>query len=105
MGVCRYSRKKRDEINFKKYLPEIFGEFAGKILVITDGENGSYAYFDGKVYYQRAEKVEKIIDTTGAGDAFTAGFIGEFIKTKDVERSMKAGSLYAAEILGRLGAN
>ncbi len=97
--------KKKEEIDFKKYLPEIFGEFAGKILVITDGKNGSYAYFEGRVYHQKAEKVKRVIDTTGAGDAFTAGFIGEFLKSNDIEKAMKAGSRYAAKILGRLGAN
>ncbi len=98
-------KKDRDQIDFSQNLQEIFGNFAGKILVITDGENGSYAYFKGRVYHKRAERVERVVDTTGAGDAFTAGFIAEFIKTKDIEMAMKEGSRYAVEILGRLGAN
>ncbi len=97
--------RKREEIDFKKYLPEIFGEFAGKILVITDGERGSYAYFEGKVFYQPALKVDKVVDTTGAGDAYTAGFIASFLKEKDIKKAMQSGSRYAAKILEKLGAN
>ncbi len=98
-------KKDRKQIDFSQNLQEIYGNFAGKILVITDGRRGSWAYFESGVYHQKAEKVKKIIDATGAGDAFTAGFISGFIKTKDIKKAMKAGSKYAAEILGRLGAN
>ena len=97
--------KKREEVDFKKYLPEIFKKFAGKTLVITDGENGSYAYADGKTYYQKALRVEKVIDTTGAGDAFTAGFIAGVLQNKSIEESMRQASEYAVKILQKLGAN
>jgi len=76
-----------------------------KIVIITDGENGSYAYHQGKVFFQKALKPAQIVDTTGAGDAYTAGFISEFLKSKDLVKSLKKGALYAAYILGKIGAN
>lgn len=75
------------------------------VLVITDGKKGSYAYHEGKVYRQPAEKVTKVLDTTGAGDAYTAGFIASYIQTSDIQFSMKKGAVYAASIVKKLGAN
>jgi len=76
-----------------------------KIVVITDGEKGSYAYHQGRVFFQKAIKPAKILDTTGAGDAFTAGFISEFLVSKDLVQSLKKGALHAAYIIGKIGAN
>lgn len=75
------------------------------LVVITDGEKGSWAYQGDKVYYQKAEKAEHIVDTTGAGDAYTAAFIAEYMKTKDIQKAMQAGANYAVKILQKLGAN
>lgn len=95
----------KEKINFKKNLQEIFVKFAGKVLIITDGKNGSYGYVNGNVYYQPAVEVVKIVDTTGAGDAFTAGFISGILKGKDIKKAMEMGAVYSAKILQKLGAN
>ena len=93
-----------EKINFRKleiklpYLKE-------RILIITDGPKGSYGHFKGQAYFQDAIKPKKILDTTGCGDAYTAGFITQFIKTKDIESSMYRGAKYSSEKLGRIGAN
>ncbi len=87
--------------NVANYIPN----FKNKILIVTDAEKGSYAYFQDKVYYQKAIKPKKIVDTTGAGDGYTAGFISEFIKSEDIRKSMRRGAFYAAKILGKIGAN
>lgn len=85
----------------KWYIPYL----SSKKVIITEGEKGSYAYEFGKVYHQKAEPSEKIIDTTGAGDGFTAGFISEFYKSKDLQKSMEKGAKYAVKILTKIGAN
>lgn len=76
-----------------------------RILIITDAEKGSYGYYKNEKYFQEAIKPEKIIDTTGGGDAYTAGFIAQYLKTKDIKTSMESGAKYAAEKLERIGAN
>ncbi len=43
-----------------------------KVILITDGENGSYCYLNGKLYHKASEKVNPI-DTIGCGDSFMAG--------------------------------
>ena len=76
-----------------------------RILIITDAEKGSYGYYKNEKYFQKAVEPKKIIDTTGGGDAYTAGFIAEYLKTKNIKFSMESGAKYAAEKLSRIGAN
>ncbi len=83
------------------YIPMLYSH----LVIITAGEKGSFGYCEGKVYYQKALQVEKIIDTTGCGDGYTAGFIGEFFHSKNIEKSMEKGAKYAAKILRKIGAN
>ncbi len=94
------------DIHFKENIINWYSPFLKtKTVVITEGANGSYAYFEGKVYHQEAVKPARIIDTTGAGDAFTAGFIAEYFKSRDLEQSMEKGARYASKILTKIGAN
>lgn len=97
---------KRDykEINFKRLKMDL-PYLKDRIVVVTDASKGSYGYHKGKVYFQEAVKPRKIVDATGAGDAYTAGFIAQFIKSGNIESSMLQGAKYAAEKLSRIGAN
>ena len=75
-------------------------------LVVTDGAHGSFAYSGHKVHYEKAVSGVKVIDTTGAGDGYSAAFIAEYLKSNGaIESSMKKGTEYAVKILGRIGAN
>lgn len=76
-----------------------------RILIITDAEKGSYGYYKNEKYFQLAIEPKKIVDTTGCGDAYTAGFIAEYLKTKNIKSSMESGAKYAADKLTRIGAN
>lgn len=94
------------DIRFKEnvvqwYIPDL----SHKIVIITEGKKGSFGYSDGKIYHQKALELEKITDATGAGDAYTAGFIVQFQKTNKIEKAMERGSHYAAKILAKVGAN
>ena len=76
-----------------------------RILIVTDSEKGSYGYFENQKYYQEASKPKKIVDATGCGDAYTAGFIAQYIRSTNIKSSMYAGAKYAAAKLARIGAN
>jgi len=93
------------QVNFKNNLLDLLPNLADKTLIITDAEKGSYGYFKNEVYYQQAITPEKIVDTTGAGDGYTAGFIAEYLKSKDIKKSMESGANYASKILTKIGAN
>lgn len=94
-----------DKVNLKSNVLKYIPEFVDKHIIITDGSHGSYAYHQGTIIHQPAIHTDKIVDTTGAGDGFTAGFIAEYIKTSKVDTALKAGAEYAVKIIQKVGAN
>jgi sugar/nucleoside kinase (ribokinase family) len=79
---------------------------AGKVptLVVTRSEKGAIAIRDGMRYEVAAAPVEHIIDTTGAGDLFAAGFLTGYLSDRSIERSLAMGSIAAAEVISHYGA-
>ncbi len=63
-------------------------------VIVTMGKNGS-VIFEKEIKIFKAYKV-KVIDTTGAGDSFTAAFVHSYSKTSSFEFSMKFSNAYAA---------
>jgi len=73
-----------------------------KVVVITDNENGSYA-FDGKEkYFLPAHKV-KTIAKTGAGDAYTSGFLSAILANNDIKIAMAWGTANASSVIQKFG--
>ncbi|AEG18711.1 carbohydrate kinase family protein [Methanobacterium paludis] len=73
------------------------------IVVVTCGKSGATVYTENDVISSPTGGVEAL-DTTGAGDAFAAGFIASFVKDKKLEDCLKMGNIVAAQCVGRLGA-
>lgn len=73
------------------------------IVLITCDKRGSYLHSSDEVIYQQALPT-KLIDTTGAGDAFCAGFLGKYIKTNDLKKSMEFAARNAKAEIEALGA-
>lgn len=74
-----------------------------KIAVITDGENGSWAIDKtGKVYAQACFP-EKVTEKTGAGDAFSTGFLGALVVGKDTQTALLWGTADAAGVVSKHG--
>lgn len=94
------------DIHFKENVVDWYiKQLKDKLVLITEGEKGSYAYLNGKVYHEPAQKLKEIVDTTGAGDAYSAGFISDYSKDKNVSRAMSKATNYAQRILTKVGAN
>ena len=74
-----------------------------KIVVITDGKNDLYA-IDDKYIYSALPPHIKIIDATGAGDAFAASFLCGLTRKDDVEFAVKLGIINAQSVLSYYGA-
>ena len=74
------------------------------LLVVTRSEKGAIAVEGGKRVDVEAEPVEKIVDTTGAGDLFAAGFLAGVAQGRDLEASLRMGAIAAAEIISHFGA-
>lgn len=66
-------------------------------------EQGSVTYHKGVKYQVAAEPVEKIVDTTGCGDSYHAGFVCSYLLEGDIEKAMRTGSQTAARTLSHYG--
>ncbi|MBS3158657.1 adenosine kinase [Candidatus Woesearchaeota archaeon] len=126
-NIVRNNRQELKQI-IKKYVDIVFAneeeakEFVGQDIAITDyelalneiaksckisvvklGEHGSIIKKDGKII--KAEPYPaKAVDTTGAGDAYAAGFLYALCKGKDVEKCGRLGSYLAAKVVEKIGA-
>lgn len=74
-----------------------------KLIVITLAEQGAVAFSKGKIYRIKAENVPDVIDTTGAGDAFIAGFIKTYLDKRDIDKSLKSGSIESSKVIQKIG--
>lgn len=75
-----------------------------KLIVITRNEKGSLAIKDNEIINCESEKVEKIIDLTGAGDLFAAGFLKKYVDNSEIKDCLNAGSILASKIIQKIGA-
>lgn len=73
------------------------------VFTATLAEKGSVAYESGTEYKADAVKVSEVIDTTGCGDSYQAGFICSVIKDGQIKEAMEEGSRVAAETLSHIG--
>ena len=74
------------------------------VLVVTRSEQGAVAVVDGKISQVLAEPVDKVVDTTGAGDLFAAGFLHGHVRDEPIETCLRMGAIAAAEIISHYGA-
>lgn len=74
------------------------------IATVTRGAAGSLVIVDGKIIESPASHVDKVVDTTGAGDAYAGGFLYGFSEALPLARCADIGNIAAAEVISRLGA-
>ena len=75
-----------------------------RTLVVTRSEDGAIAIRDGARHEVAAAPVDQVIDTTGAGDLFAAGFLTGHVRGLDPARCLAMGAVAAAEIISHYGA-
>jgi len=104
------------DLKKKKINPNIVREEADNlfslginVLVITKGEKGALMLSPGNAEIIPPIKTNKVVDTTGAGDAFSAGFMYGFIqnqsfKFEDLKRNVRIGNFIAGKCIEKLGA-
>jgi sugar/nucleoside kinase (ribokinase family) len=74
------------------------------LLVVTRSEKGAIAVRGGERFAVPAEPVARIVDTTGAGDLFAAGFLSGQAQGRTIEQSLTMGAIAAAEVISHYGA-
>ena len=82
------------------------GKLAGAVplLVVTRSEQGASAFAGGARADVPAEPIERLVDTTGAGDLFAAGFLAGQARGRGLEDSLRLGAIAAAEVIQHYGA-
>lgn len=83
---------------------EFFAKNPKLTALVTRSEKGFVVFDSNKIESGDAEKIEKLVDTTGAGDAFAAGFLYEFSNGKSAFEAAKKGNLCASKIIQKFGA-
>jgi len=75
------------------------------IVILTKGKQGSTIFFDGKKAEIPFFKADKVVDETGAGDVFMAGFIKEFLSSQDPKKATFFASAAASFAVEDFGVN
>jgi len=83
-------------INFSKQL--------NKLIVVTRGEKGAVAINSEEVVESEIQKNLKIIDLTGAGDLFAAGFLHGYVNKLSIKESLKKGTEMSSKVIQQIGA-
>jgi ribokinase len=87
------------EVNIRKLLT-----YGPKIVAITDGKNGAIAYKDGYYYGIKARPDLKVVETTGAGDAFASTLTAGLIMGKPIDFCLKMAITNAESVISYHGA-
>jgi len=91
-----------DTKNFDEVIS--FGKQLGKLIVITRGEKGSIAIQKNEVVGCDSKKDLKIVDLTGAGDLFAAGFLHGHVNNLSLKESLEKGTEMSSNIIQKIGA-
>ena len=75
-----------------------------KLIIVTRSEKGSLAIDNNIIIDCDSIQVNKVIDVTGAGDLFAAGFLKEYIEKSEIKKCLTTGSLMASKIIQKIGA-
>ena len=91
-----------DAKNFDEVIS--FGKQLGKLIIITRSNKGSIAIQKNEVVECDSQKNLKIVDLTGAGDLFAAGFLHGHINNLSIKKSLQKGTEMASKIIQKIGA-
>tara|TARA_B100000676_G_scaffold2906_1_gene2658 strand:+ start:12 stop:941 length:930 start_codon:yes stop_codon:yes gene_type:complete len=83
-------------INFSKQL--------GKLIVLTRGKNGAIAIKGDEVVECGVQENLKIVDLTGAGDLFAAGFLHGYVNNLSIKESLEKGTEMSSRVIQQIGA-
>ena len=91
-----------DAKDFKEVIT--FAKEINKLVVITRGEKGAISIHKKKVTEVNAKKNLKVIDLTGAGDLFAAGYLHGFINDFNQKECLEKGTDMSSKIIQQIGA-
>ncbi len=101
MSEAKLLTSTKDEIEIHHLITKIKA-LGPQFVVITDGKNGAYAYDGLQLDYTPAFPA-KFVEATGAGDAFSTGFLGALMHGRGHDEALRWGSVNAASVIAHVG--
>lgn len=92
---------KGENVALKKLLKSIC-DLGPRMAIVTDGINGSYG-FDGSKFYQMGVFPAKLVEMTGAGDAYATGLLAGLFHGKNLSEAMRWGAANGAAVVEQVG--
>lgn len=95
----------RDKLNDERFLLSALHEAGAKVIALTDGARGAWG-FDGRdLWHCPIGRIERIVDATGAGDAFSGAFFAGYIFGKSLPDMLRYGIAESGSVVTAYGAN
>jgi sugar/nucleoside kinase (ribokinase family) len=106
LDILIANEKEINELTNSKNLSDSINQLVtlNKLIVITRSEKGSLAINNKDIVNCESVPVNKVLDVTGAGDLFAAGFLKEYIEKSEIKKCLTTGSAIAAVIIQKIGA-
>jgi fructokinase len=100
------NEKEINELTGNKNLSDSINQLIllNKLIIITRSERGSLAIHNSLIIDCKSFQINKVIDVTGAGDLFAAGFLKEYLDKSNIKKCLQTGSKLAAKIIQKIGA-
>jgi sugar/nucleoside kinase (ribokinase family) len=95
--ICALAETEDFEAAVAKVAPQV------PLLVVTRGADGAIALQGGERTEVGAEPIETVVDTTGAGDLFAAGFLSGLAEGRPIRDCLTMGAVCAREIIAQVG--
>ncbi len=92
------------QLDSKDQLQQLLLELGVKEMVIKEGADGCWIIQEDSCEFVAALKVQKVVDTTGAGDSFNAGFLNARLKGATMHDSAMQGHFFGAQVIQQRGA-
>ncbi|NJE26131.1 sugar kinase [Thermococcus sp. MV5] len=81
--------------SYEEMIVQLNDRYNPEVVVLTLGSEGAIAFKNGEIYKAEPYEIE-VVDRIGAGDAFDAGFVYEYLCTGDVQKALEIGMAMAA---------
>lgn len=93
------------EFNDERFLLTALHHAGAKIIGMTDGPRGAWGSDGKEVWHCPIGRVERVVDATGAGDAFSSAFFAAFMLGKKIPDMLRYGIAESGSVVGQYGAN
>ncbi|MFZ2299654.1 MAG: carbohydrate kinase family protein [Candidatus Moraniibacteriota bacterium] len=97
-------RHSHEQLNDETFLLQALFRAGAKIIGMTDGKRGAWGFDGTERWFCPIHTARKVVDSTGAGDAFGSGFLAAFLESASVTRALRCGIANSGSVIGAYGA-